>query len=48
MGRFEATSSLRPVLKRIQLTLQLAFLCTVSDYEKEPKPEFTDRLNENA
>lgn len=41
---FEATR-LKPVLEKIQLTLQPSFLGTISDYEKEPKPVSGDMLN---
>lgn len=47
MGQFEATS-LTPVLQKIQLTLQLVFLCTVSDYEKGPNPVYRDMLSETV
>lgn len=44
MVQFEATS-LKPVL---QLILQLSFLYTISDYEKEPKPVSSDMLSETV
>lgn len=47
MVQFEATS-LKPVLQKIQLILQLSFLYTISDYEKEPKPVSSDMLSETV
>lgn len=47
MDQFEATS-LTPVLQKIQLSLQLVFLWTTSDYDKGPKPVSRDMLSETV
>ena len=43
MGQFEA-ASVKPVHQGLPLGLQLSFLCSPNDHEKEPKPVSRDML----